>query len=81
VLTARFELNDSMQFALSLSCKLRKLPKLNLTGANCLYATYSHSEEVQFEVIFNIYKKWLRCCATIRMVVGSIPDGVIGIFH
>jgi len=23
----------------------------------------------------------LRHCATIRMVAGSIPDGVIGIFH
>ena len=23
----------------------------------------------------------LRCCATNRKVVGSIPDGVIGIFH
>ena len=25
--------------------------------------------------------KWLRCCATNRKVAGSIPDGVIGIFH
>ena len=25
--------------------------------------------------------QWLRCCATIRKVAGSIPDGVIGIFH
>jgi len=25
--------------------------------------------------------QWLRCCATNRKVVGSIPDGVIGIFH
>jgi len=24
---------------------------------------------------------WLRCCATNRKVAGSIPDGVIGIFH
>ena len=23
----------------------------------------------------------LRCCATNRKVAGSIPDGVIGIFH
>jgi len=23
----------------------------------------------------------LKCCATNRMVAGSIPDGVIGIFH
>ena len=25
--------------------------------------------------------QWLRCCATSRKVVGSIPDGVIAIFH
>ena len=25
--------------------------------------------------------QWLRCCATIRQVAGSIPAGVIGIFH
>ena len=24
---------------------------------------------------------WLRCCATNRKVAGSIPTGVIGIFH
>jgi len=25
--------------------------------------------------------QWLRCCATNRKVAGSIPVGVIGIFH
>jgi len=25
--------------------------------------------------------QWLRCCATNWKVAGSIPDGVIGIFH
>jgi len=25
--------------------------------------------------------QWLRCCATNRKVIGSIPDCVIGIFH
>ena len=28
-----------------------------------------------------ILTQWLRCCATNRKVAGSIPDGVIGIFH
>ena len=28
-----------------------------------------------------IVAQWLRCCATNRKVAGSIPDGVIGIFH
>ena len=26
-------------------------------------------------------EQWLRCCATNRKVAGSIPDGLIGIFH
>jgi len=25
--------------------------------------------------------QWLKCCAANRKVAGSIPDGVIGIFH
>ena len=25
--------------------------------------------------------QWLKCCATNRKVAGSIPYGVIGIFH
>ena len=25
--------------------------------------------------------QWLKCCAANREVAGSIPDGVIGIFH
>ena len=25
--------------------------------------------------------QWLRCCATIRKVAGSIPEGVIENFH
>jgi hypothetical protein len=25
--------------------------------------------------------QWLRYCATNQMIAGSIPDGVIGIFH
>jgi hypothetical protein len=27
------------------------------------------------------WRIWLRYCATSRKVAGSIPDGVIGIFH
>jgi hypothetical protein len=26
-------------------------------------------------------RSWLRHCATSRKIAGSIPDGVIGIFH
>ena len=28
-----------------------------------------------------VVAQWLRCCATNWKVAGSIPDGVIGIFH
>ena len=27
------------------------------------------------------WRSWLRHCATSQKVAGSIPDGVIGIFH
>jgi len=32
-------------------------------------------------VLESAVAQWLRCCATNRKVAGSIPDGVIGIFH
>ena len=32
-------------------------------------------------VIHRGARGWLRHCATSRKVAGSIPDGVIGIFH
>jgi hypothetical protein len=31
--------------------------------------------------IWTAVTQWLTCCATYRKVVGSIPDGVTGIFH
>ena len=37
-----------------------------------MYITYIYGAAVS---------QWLRCCATNRKVAGSIPDGVIGIFH
>jgi hypothetical protein len=40
---------------------------------NILYSTYIHSGHA--------VAQWLRHCATNRKVAGSIPDGVIGIFH
>ena len=39
-------------------------------------------EYVNFEKPFELrVARWLRCCATNQKVAGSIPDGVIGIFH
>ena len=34
-----------------------------------------------FRTAIVLLAQWLRCCATNRKVAGSIPDGVIGIFH
>ena len=34
-----------------------------------------------FEGLGTWWHSWLRHCATSRKVAGSIPDGVIGIFH
>jgi len=52
------------------------------------FSVYVADIRVDFEFIFVINKKsgtavaqWLRCFATDRKVAGSIPDGVIGIFH
>ena len=45
---------------------------------------------LNFNINFNNYchkfwgtgvAQWLRCCATNRKVAGSIPDGIIGVFH
>ena len=36
---------------------------------------------VPFMALGTAVAQWLRCCATNRKVAGSIPDGVIGIFH
>ena len=32
-------------------------------------------------VLGTAVSQWLMCCATNRKIAGSIPDGVIGIFH
>ena len=45
----------------------------------CLYALVGLSS---YPISFaTAVAQWLRCCATNRKVAGSIPDGVIGIFH
>jgi len=33
------------------------------------------------KIIETAVVQWLMCCATNRKVAGSIPNGVIGIFH
>ena len=43
----------------------------------CLKDIFSNTCKVRGTAV----AQWLRCCATNRKVAGSIPDGVIGIFH
>ena len=48
--------------------------------------THSHFVTCDISVLFDVeletaVAQWLRCCATNRKVSGSIPAGVIGIFH
>ena len=38
-------------------------------------------ESLHFVNLGTAVAQWLRCCVTNRKVAGSIPDGVIGIFH
>ena len=40
--------------------------------------THTHIHTYIYETAV---EQWLRCCATNWKVAGSIPDGVIGIFH
>ena len=53
-----------------------------------LSETCSFIPDVNFEKLVHLIgggdravAQWLRCCATSRKVAGSIPAGVIGIFH
>ena len=48
-----------------------------------IYATCNVILVVKYILYFYIsaVAQWLRCLATNRKVAGSIPDGVIGIFH
>ena len=41
----------------------------------------SSSVQPNLRKLFQRCRSWLRHCATSRKVAGSIPDGVIGIFH
>ena len=48
--------------------------------------SYRHAPSSGFHITHQYIKgtrqrSWLRHCATSRKVAGSIPDGVIGIFH
>jgi len=47
---------------------------------------YFKSTNCNFAYLMGSYRgtavaQWLKCCATNRKVTGSIPGGIIGIFH
>ena len=48
-----------------------------------LWCTHSHVIYIAVVLLHwgTRWRSWLRHCATSRKVAGSIPDGVIGIFH
>ena len=47
----------------------------------CQYTIFREFTVVLAKVGGTRWHSWLRHCATRRKVAGSIPDGVIGIFH
>ena len=46
-----------------------------------IYSSYSSDENLAQAIYICGVRGWLRHCATSRKFAGSIPDGVIGIFH
>ena len=50
-----------------------------LQGTIILETNFIHIYVLNY--IFLAVAQWLRCCATNQKVAGSIPAGVIGIFH
>ena len=55
---------------------------------NCLFVRHFVNNFIQFFYVSTDYvlggtrwPSWLRHCVTSQKVTGSIPDGVIGIFH
>ena len=53
-----------------------RLPKLN-----CFSLDPCFSLSFTFLLHLMRWRSWLRHCATSQKVAGSIPDGIIGIFH
>jgi len=48
----------------------------------CVTAVNRRLNDEQYNIKWGTaVAQWLRCCATNRKIAGSIPDGVIGMFH
>jgi hypothetical protein len=62
----------------------RHLPSLRLLGLHWKTASFEKSVNIRqftWRSGGTRCRSWLRRCATSRKIEGSIPDGVIGIFH
>ena len=46
---------------------------------NSGYRKIAAVDNIVIKIVY--WAQWLRCCVTNRKVAGSIPDGIIGIFH
>ena len=63
-----------------LSCKTHRSQRLQ--GVAPVWCWYSLGLWLNTPNIWGTrWRSWLRHCATSRKVAGSVPDGVIGIFH
>jgi hypothetical protein len=66
-----------LKLASTLSCLSRREDFISRSGTfvgSVILHRYLNPERT-------LWRRWLRHCVTIRKVAGSIPDGVIGIFH
>jgi len=61
---------------LMLRIELNKFVSIFMASPKCKFL---HRKETHY--MGTAVAQWLRCCVTNRKVAGSIPVGVIGIFH
>jgi len=71
------------QYLPTLQTCCKRKPSANSTRSTQNYGTILKRTAVQVTIVGDPGRvaQWLRCCTTNRKVAGSIPDGVIGIFH
>ena len=60
--------------------------KKNHLGTTVQHSMFLYMTNLQYKkhsslIVGTAVAQWLRRCATNRKVAGSVPDGVIGIFH
>jgi len=84
------EMSTSFQCCFNTVLHARENSSLKRGTSKFRFATQILVRECRRSVIFGrtegsrwgtAVAQWLRCCATNRKVAGSIPAGVIGIFH